>query len=189
MAATSSGNKKARNNRAGRKNSPVSTRGASGKIIDPTPAPVASKGPDFVTAVTNSDAFQQAKAAGAAHDKLLDEQGDKAESVGRTAIYEALRFAERFRDQNGTIDLSALKDFLSEETGKPIHGGVSNDWQPLAKACSDEKALRPIVTKRGYVLAALVAKGVSSERLLSSDGVIPPRLSIDACDVFEVGDG
>ncbi|MGU3466877.1 hypothetical protein ACLBXO_18680 [Methylobacterium sp. C33D] len=138
------------------------------KLVDPTPNSGAPGKPEIVTAVTKSDAFKKAQEAGQSYDKLLKKHDKKAEAVGREAIREMLRFAECFKlTEDGPIDEEALMGFLDDETGK-AHGGVKNPWQRLAKVCSLEGTARPIVSKRGYVLAALVAKQVASEDVLTA---------------------
>jgi hypothetical protein len=112
-----------------------------------------------------------AKIAGEAHDRLLSKQSAKAEGVGRNAIVAALRFVEQFKDGDN-IDREALEAFLANETGKPAkaapHGNVTNVWQPVAKAFSHEKALRSNVSKRAYVLAAVICANVRSEDLMKA---------------------
>ncbi|KQQ09563.1 hypothetical protein ASF56_24935 [Methylobacterium sp. Leaf122] len=138
------------------------------KLVDPTPNSGALAKPENVTTVTKSDAFKKAQEAGQSYDKLLKKQDKKAEAVGREAIREMLRFAECFKPtQDDPVDEEALMGFLDNETGK-AHGGVKNPWQRLAKVCSLEGTARPIVSKRGYVLAVLIARNIASDDLITA---------------------
>jgi hypothetical protein len=141
---------------------------ALAKLTDPTPNSGAPGKPEIVTTVTKSDAFKKAQEAGQSYDTLLKKHDKKAEAVGREAIRDMLRFAECFKStKDGPVDEEALMSFLDDQTGK-AHGGVKNPWQRLAKVCSLEGTARPIVSKRGYVLAALVARQIASEDVLAA---------------------
>jgi len=95
----------------------------------------------------------------------------EAEAEGHVAIREMMRLAECFPRPDGSIDLTALKAFLKKQTGTE-HGGVDNEWQRLAKHCSLPKTPSGIVTKRGYVLAAVFAERISSEKIIDKFGVL-----------------
>lgn len=172
MSATSTESAKDTTAKAPQDKAPAASSNL-GNVVDPTPASEQPSKAGNVTTVTKSEAFDRAKAAGEAHDKLLNRQGEKAESVGRTAVYEALRFAEQFR-VGDTIDRGKVVEFLAAKAGKPVeaitHGRVTNEWQPVAKAFAHEGkqtgAQRQAVSKRGQALAALIAEKVRSEDLM-----------------------
>lgn len=155
---------------------------------DPSAVAEALEEAEFVTQVTNStgetqssekaqiEAFDRAKAAAHHLNELADGQKQaakdyriKAESQGRIAIFEMLRVAECFLKQDGTtggtIDMEAMHGFLKTRSPKgKLHGGVDNPWQPLARLCFPEKA-GGTVTKFGYVLAALDARKIRSDKV------------------------
>ncbi|TFZ58831.1 hypothetical protein E4V01_09650 [Methylorubrum sp. Q1] len=131
---------------------------------------------DFVTEVTNGaddakkvEAFNRAKDAGrqlseldAQHKQAGITYRQTSEAAGRTAIYEMLRMAECFLDDDGNPDLKATMAYIaSQSPGYKPHGGVDNEWQPLARFFLPNKA-GGTVTKLGYVLSALAKRKIRS---------------------------
>jgi hypothetical protein len=154
-----------------------------GSISDPTPQqkPVSESAPrqnkaraeaaSVVTATlpaipTERDKLVEgALEVAAAVNLLIEQKAEQVENRSRDLIRLMLVVRESFKDEDsGIIDEEAFWPFVKHRAGgrsKP-----KNQWQRLAKACVPKKTKSPQVSKYGYVLAALVQEGVSSETVM-----------------------
>lgn len=97
---------------------------------------------------------------------LSDKHAQSVEKRSRILIQRILRVRESF-ETNEIFDEKAFQEFLRRRKHR-AGGKLKNPWQRVVKLCMPEGTHRSLVSKYGYVVAALVEREIRADTVLAA---------------------